>query len=60
LGFWIISQFFSLGGSGEGGVAYFAHIGGFVLGLAVGYAYKKSRGSESTYGTRYGYRGDNR
>ena len=33
LGFWIISQFFSLGGSGEGGVAYFAHIGGFIAGM---------------------------
>ena len=47
-----------IGGSGMIGVAYLAHIGGFVLGLAVGYAYRKSRGSEFTYGTRYGYRGD--
>jgi membrane associated rhomboid family serine protease len=51
---------FFIGGFGVagGGVAYLAHIGGFVLGLAVGYAYRKSRGSEFTYGTRYGYRGD--
>jgi membrane associated rhomboid family serine protease len=38
LGFWFILQLFnavlSLGGSG-GGIAYFAHIGGFVAGLAV-------------------------
>ena len=27
---------------------------------AVGYAYRKSRGSQFTYGTRYGYRGDYR
>ena len=37
LGFWIVSQFFSLdftGGGEGGGVAYFAHIGGFVAGMA--------------------------
>jgi membrane associated rhomboid family serine protease len=38
LGFWIVVQFlsgfFSLGGPG-GGVAWFAHIGGFVVGLAL-------------------------
>ena len=63
LPFWLIFQNllpFFIGGFGVagGGVAYLAHIGGFVLGLAVGYAYRKSRGSEFTYGTRYGYRGD--
>ncbi len=42
LGFWFIIQLFngflSLGAIGvaSGGVAWFAHIGGFVLGLAVG------------------------
>ena len=37
LGFWIISQFFYLGvaSTGEGGVAYFAHIGGFIAGMAL-------------------------
>ncbi|HIO05284.1 MAG TPA: rhomboid family intramembrane serine protease [Gammaproteobacteria bacterium] len=37
LGFWIISQFFYFGLStgGEGGVAYFAHIGGFIAGMAL-------------------------
>jgi len=51
---------FFIGGFGVagGGVAYLAHIGGFILGLAVGYIYKKSRCSASMYGTRYGYRGD--
>ena len=63
LPFWLIFQNllpFFIGGFGVagGGVAYLAHIGGFVLGLAVGYAYRKSRGSQFTYGTRYGYRGD--
>ena len=37
LGFWIISQFFYLGvaSTGEGGVAYFAHIGGFIAGMGL-------------------------
>jgi rhomboid family protein len=38
LGIWILQQavfaYFDLGGINEGGVAYFAHIGGFVFGLA--------------------------
>ena len=38
LGFWFVQQllfgYFDLGSAGEGGgVAYFAHIGGFVFGL---------------------------
>jgi rhomboid family protein len=37
LGIWILQQglfaYFDLAGTGEGGVAYFAHIGGFVFGL---------------------------
>ena len=62
LPFWLIFQNllpFFIGGFGVagGGVAYLAHIGGFVLGLAVGYIYRKSHGSQFTYGTRYGYRG---
>ena len=65
LPFWLIFQNllpFFIGGFGVagGGVAYLAHIGGFVLGLAVGYIYRKSHGSQFTYGTRYGYRGDYR
>jgi membrane associated rhomboid family serine protease len=40
LGFWFVLQLIdgvaSLGTSVEGGVAFFAHIGGFVLGMAVG------------------------
>ena len=41
-----------------GGVAFLAHIGGFVIGVATGYLYKKTHSSEYTYGTRYGWRGD--
>ena len=33
LGFWIIGQFFNASFGAEGGVAYFAHIGGFVAGM---------------------------
>jgi len=41
-----------------GGVAYLAHIGGFVVGLATGYIYKKTHTTDFMYGTRYGYRPD--
>ena len=61
LPFWLVFQNllpFFIGGFGVagGGVAYLAHIGGFVVGLATGYLYKKTHNSEFTYGTRYGYR----
>jgi len=63
LPFWLIFQNllpFFIGGFGVagGGVAYLAHIGGFAVGLATGYLYKKTHSSEFTYGTRYGYRPD--
>lgn len=63
LPFWLIFQNilpFLIGGFGfaGGGVAYMAHIGGFVIGLAFGYMYKKTHSSEFTYGTRYGWRRD--
>ena len=63
LPFWLVFQNlipFFIGGFGVagGGVAYLAHIGGFILGIGVGYAYKKLNRSNSTYGTRYGYRDD--
>jgi membrane associated rhomboid family serine protease len=48
LGFWfvlqLISGFGSLGaGTAEGGVAFFAHIGGFALGMAVGFVLRVTR-----------------
>ena len=63
LPFWLIFQNllpFFIGGFGVagGGVAYLAHIGGFVVGLATGYIYKKTHSSDFMYGTRYGYRPD--
>jgi membrane associated rhomboid family serine protease len=61
LPFWLVFQNllpFFIGGFGVagGGVAYLAHIGGFLVGLGTGYLYKKTHSSEFTYGTRYGYR----
>ncbi len=61
LPFWLIFQnllplFVGGFGFGSGGVAYLAHIGGFVIGLATGFAYKKMRSGEFTYGARYGSR----
>ena len=63
LPFWLIFQNllpFFIGGFGVagGGVAYMAHIGGFAIGFATGYLYKKTHGSDYTYGTRYGWKGD--
>ncbi len=63
LPFWLVFQNllpFFVGGFGiaGGGVAYLAHIGGFAVGLATGYLYKKTHRSDSLYGTRYGYRPD--
>ena len=63
LPFWLIFQNvlpFLISGFGVagGGVAFMAHIGGFLIGLATGYLYKKSHSSEFTYGTRYGWRGE--
>ncbi len=49
LGLWFLLQLFSgvgsLGAPDQGGTAYFAHIGGFVFGLVVGWLVKK-RGRE--------------
>tara|TARA_Y100000590_G_scaffold470612_1_gene666960 strand:+ start:20354 stop:21154 length:801 start_codon:yes stop_codon:yes gene_type:complete len=44
LGFWIVSQFFSadFSGGAEGGVAYLAHIGGFIAGMALISFFKKT------------------
>lgn len=58
LPFWFLFQNVlpALVGSGGSGVAFLAHIGGFVVGLLSGYIYKKTHGSEFTYGTRYGWK----
>jgi len=63
LPFWLVFQNllpFFIGGFGVagGGVAYLAHIGGFIIGLATGYLYKKTHSSEFSYGARYGWRGN--
>ncbi len=60
LPFWLVFQnllpFFVSGfGIAGGGVAYMAHIGGFVAGVAVAYAYKRTHRSDYMYGRRYGY-----
>ena len=59
LPFWFIFQnvFPALVGSSGSGVAFFAHIGGFLIGLLSGFIYKKTHRSEFTYGTRYGWKG---
>jgi len=59
LPFWFIFQnvFPALIGSSGSGVAFFAHIGGFLIGLLSGFIYKKTHGSEFAYGTRYGWKG---
>ncbi|MDE1726037.1 MAG: rhomboid family intramembrane serine protease [Thaumarchaeota archaeon] len=59
LPFWFLFQNVlpALVGSAGSGVAFFAHIGGFLIGLFCGFLYKKTHGSESMYGTRYGWKG---
>jgi membrane associated rhomboid family serine protease len=48
LGAWFVLQLFSgvggLGGRAGGGVAYWAHVGGFVFGLAVTALFFRGRG----------------
>ncbi|RJO72435.1 MAG: rhomboid family intramembrane serine protease [Myxococcales bacterium] len=44
LGFWILLQFLSGAGGGEsGGVAWWAHIGGFFIGIVLLIAFRKTR-----------------
>src|SRR5574337_293420 len=59
LPFWFIFQNVlpAFIGSSGSGIAFFAHIGGFLVGLLAGYIYKKTHSSEFTYGTRYGWKG---
>lgn len=61
LPFWFIFQtVLPLLIGSSGGVAFFAHIGGFLAGLFSGFIYKKTHTSEFTYGTRYGWKGGGR
>ena len=62
LGFWFLLQFFSgigsLGPSAQsGGIAYWAHVGGFVLGIAVAFFYRLTTrrrwSSEEPQATKY-------
>jgi membrane associated rhomboid family serine protease len=57
IGFWIVTQFVSVFFAGEqaagGGVAYWAHIGGFVLGLLLVFVFRgRSEGGSSMFGGR--------
>jgi rhomboid family protein len=50
IGFWIVLQLFSgigsISSTEQGGVAYMAHIGGFVAGLVLSFLFRGSRGAE--------------
>jgi len=52
IGLWIVLQFFSgigsISSAEQGGVAYMAHIGGFVAGLVLTFLFRGSRGAEVT------------
>jgi len=53
IGFWIVLQFFSGIGSiantaDTGGVAYMAHIGGFVAGFVLTFLFRGSSGAQAT------------
>jgi len=53
IGFWIVLQFFSGIGSiantaDTGGVAYMAHIGGFIAGFVLTFLFRGSRGVQTT------------
>ena len=56
LGLWILLQFVSLGWGAESGVAWWAHIGGFFIGIALLKMWKGSRGGRPPRGTRGGDR----
>ena len=52
IGLWIVLQFFSgigsIASAEQGGVAYMAHIGGFVAGLVLSFLFRGRRGAEAT------------
>jgi rhomboid family protein len=52
IGFWIVLQLFSgigsIANAAEGGVAYMAHIGGFVAGVVLCFLFRGSQGTAAT------------
>jgi len=52
LGFWFVSQFFI---NPNEGVAWAAHVGGFVFGVVVGLIWKATRGRDQPPRNRYAY-----
>ena len=52
IGMWIVLQFFSgigsIASAGQGGVAYMAHIGGFVAGFLLTFLFRGSGGTQAT------------
>ena len=52
IGLWIVLQFFSgigsIASAGQGGVAYMAHIGGFVAGFVLTFLFRGSGGAQAT------------
>jgi len=52
IGLWIVLQFFSgigsIANAGQGGVAYMAHIGGFVAGFVLTFLFRGSGGAQAT------------
>ncbi len=51
IGLWFVLQFFSgigsIANAAQGGVAYMAHIGGFIAGLVLSFLFRGSRGGEA-------------
>ena len=52
LAIWIIGQFFSLGSSMSDGIAYMAHVAGFMSGLMYMFLFEKRNKVESTHHSR--------
>ena len=52
IGMWFVLQFFSgigsIASAAQGGVAYMAHIGGFVAGFVLTFVFRGSRGAQAT------------